>query len=204
MADSLDTIGLTAWLRDLSVYLDAAHGGREALDAARAALAEAPVPVAPRGAPRGFVIVETWLADALRRAAAADAALAPLAAGFARLAPALRWYRRPTGEPDPAFESGHANAIVIGGAGLATLGAMIVGVSLLAPGIAYPMHRHPPDEVYVVMSDGEWWRDGTAWWTPGPGALVHNRGGELHAMRAAATPLFAIWFLTGATAGAGR
>ncbi|WP_246793582.1 dimethylsulfonioproprionate lyase family protein [Burkholderia perseverans] len=204
MADSLDTIGLTAWLRDLSVYLDAEHGGRDALDAARAALEGVPAPVAPREAPHTSDVVETWLADALHRATAADAALAPLAMGFARLAPALRWYRRPTDEPDPAFEQGHANAIVIGGAGRATLGTMIVGVSLLAPGVAYPVHRHPPDEVYVVMSDGEWWRDGTAWWAPGPGALVHNRGGELHAMRAAATPLFAVWFLTGTTAGAGR
>ncbi len=192
---------LRTWLDDLMAYLDAAHRGRDDLDAVRDALGCEIVPAQPPVEAAGLPSADAWLAEAVARATSADARLAAIAQGIARLAPSLRWYRRPTEAPDAAFEHGHANAIVIGGAGLATLGGLIVGISLLAPGVAYPVHRHPPDEVYVVLSDGQWWRDGTGWWTPGAGQLVLNDGGVLHSMRAGDVPLLAVWFLSGATAG---
>ncbi len=198
--DRLDPMPqLNAWLGEVRAYLDAAHPSRDELDAVRDALA---CGVPPNGhadghAPSSLPVADRWLADAVERVAASHAALAPIARGIAALAPALRWYRRPTEQPDPVFEHGHANAIVIGGAGLAALGGLIVGVTVMAPRVAYPLHRHPPDEAYVVLSDGEWWRETAGWWTPGAGGLVINDGGARHTMRAGDTPLLAVWFLTG-------
>lgn len=108
----------------------------------------------------------------------------------------LAWWHRPdaarVGEP---FASGHANATVIGRGGLEERDDVWVGVSLVAPGIEYPEHHHPPEEVYLVLSRGHWQKDGGDWFEPGIGGLVHNPPDILHAMRSAATPLLATWCL---------
>jgi hypothetical protein len=45
------------------------------------------------------------------------------------------------------------------------------------------------------LSEGEWWREGTGWFTPGIGGTLYNRPDVRHAMRAQAHPLFALWAL---------
>ena len=66
----------------------------------------------------------------------------------------------------------------------------------MAPGIRYPDHRHPPEEVYVVLSDGEWMQGEGNWFKPGIGGIVYNSPSILHAMRAPASePLLAVWLL---------
>lgn len=93
------------------------------------------------------------------------------------------------------FLHGHANAQIIGPAGQEQRRDVTVGLSLMAPGVRYPDHCHPPEEVYLVLSPGEWWQAGGAWYAPGIGGIVHNPPGIMHAMRSGEAPLLAIWLL---------
>ena len=120
--------------------------------------------------------------------AALAATPAPLAAAFGALAPHLAWRARDG-------LAGYAGAPVLGPAGLQQRGGLVAGISLLAPHTAYPDHHHPPEEIYLVLSGGEWTNAETPWHAPGPGGLVHNPPGIVHAMRAGETPLLALWFL---------
>lgn len=122
--------------------------------------------------------------------------LAHLAEAFEALAPSLHWYLRPPqADEEPRFRDGHANAYVIGLNGLEKHDDIAVGVSLMAPGVTYPNHSHPPEEIYVVMSGGDWFNEDDGWYTPGPGNLVYHRPGIVHAMRSGDEPLLAIWCL---------
>jgi len=113
---------------------------------------------------------------------------------LAALGPALRWYQR--SEPQLAnFMRGHANAIVIGPQGVETRKDAIVGVTLMAPKVEYPSHCHPPQELYIALSDGEWRQNDSQWHAPGLGGLVYNTSNVLHGMRAGSKPLLAIWCL---------
>ena len=106
-------------------------------------------------------------------------------------------------EPQLAWRAGdraglgaqYAGAPVLGPAGLQQRGGLVAGISLLAPGATYPDHDHPPEEIYLALSGGEWWNAETPWHAPGPGGIVHNPPGILHAMRGTEVPLLAIWFL---------
>src|SRR5690625_150649 len=136
------------------------------------------------------------LQPALKLAAAAGGDARVISDAFKRIAPELAWGRRKnSAEAGAAFHDGHANAIVIGPEGLEMRDDIWLGVSLIEPGIQYPMHRHPPEELYIVMSDGEWYREGDGWFRPGPGGIVHKPGGHIHSMRAGDTPLLAFWLL---------
>lgn len=112
------------------------------------------------------------------------------------LSPQLAWWRRPdAGQPGEPFADGHANATVIGQGGLEERDDVWIGISLMAPGLRYPEHHHPPEEVYLVLSSGHWQQDGGAWHEPGVGGLVHNPSDVLHAMRSGSKPLLAVWCL---------
>ena len=136
-----------------------------------------------------------YLARALGHARAAPEASA-LAEAFEALEPELRWRRRPGAEAHgESFFDGHANADLVGPAGLEQRSDVLVGASLVAPGVRYIDHRHPPEEIYVVMSEGEWYREDRGWLAPGVGAIVYNPSNAVHAMRAGPEPLLALWLL---------
>ena len=65
----------------------------------------------------------------------------------------------------------------------------------MAPGITYPDHRHPPEEVYIVLSNGQWRQGSGPWHAPGVGGIVYNPHDIVHAMRSGDSPLLAIWCL---------
>ena len=135
------------------------------------------------------------LAPALERARAAPEVSA-LASAFERLEPDLRWRRRPGAEAyGQTFFEGHANADLVGPTGLEQRSDVLVGASLVGPGVRYIDHRHPPEELYVVMSEGEWFREDRGWHTPGIGSVIHNPSNAVHAMRADTEPLLALWLL---------
>lgn len=135
------------------------------------------------------------LPSALERARAAPET-ASLAEAFGALEPALRWRRRPGSEAHgETFHDGHANADVVGPMGLEQRGDVLIGASLVAPGVRYVDHRHPPEEVYIVMSEGEWYREDRGWHVPGAGGIVYNPPGVVHAMRAGPRALLALWLL---------
>ncbi len=126
-------------------------------------------------------------------AAASGTPAVETAAALAAMLAYLTWTARTGAEP---FASGHANTEIIGPAGLARSDRVRIGVSLVAPGITYPDHQHPPEEIYYVLSPGEWRQNAAAWHAPGFGGLVYNPPGIVHAMRATTeAPLLAIWSL---------
>ncbi|GGK55894.1 hypothetical protein GCM10007941_02700 [Amphritea balenae] len=90
---------------------------------------------------------------------------------------------------------GHVNAEIIGPKGLEVREDIIVGITLMRPGITYPDHHHPPAEIYIVLSEGLWRQKDLAWTSPGPGGYVYNPPDIIHAMKSLNTPLFALWCL---------
>lgn len=119
-----------------------------------------------------------------------------MASAFAAVEPRLLWARRKGASPaNRSFYDGHANAMLIGPGGIEQHDDVWVGVSLMAPNIAYPDHSHPPEEVYLAFTPGEWWNAAMDWTEPGPGGLIYNPPGILHAMRSGGEPLFALWLL---------
>jgi quercetin dioxygenase-like cupin family protein len=122
--------------------------------------------------------------------------LPDLAAAFSAVEGDLRWYRRKNAEAvGQPFLDGHANAMLIGPGGLEERADVWVGATVLAPHIVYPDHDHPPEEVYIALSPGEWWNAEMDWTEPGPGGIIYNPPGILHAMRSHAQPMLALWFL---------
>jgi quercetin dioxygenase-like cupin family protein len=106
----------------------------------------------------------------------------------------LPWYQRPAPE-FPAFEAGHANAEIIGPKGMLIRENVIVGLTVMRSGLIYPDHHHPPEEIYIVLSEGLWRQNNNPWKSPGLGGFVYNPPDILHAMKSTETPLFAIWCL---------
>ena len=133
---------------------------------------------------------------ALTTARAGPTALARLAYALQELAPLLHW-RRKTGPGcfDAPFMDGHANTQIMGPEGLEQRNDVVMGASLLAPHVTYPDHDHPPEEIYLVMSEGDWFTRASGWYTPGSGGIVHHAPAMVHAMRSGARPLLAVWCL---------
>lgn len=159
---------------------------------ARAAAAPARAGAIP--APRSLPACE-HLAPAIAAAMRGPADLAHLAMALGALAPALQWRSRDS--DDRVFAGGHANATVLGPQeeALEQRGDVRIGVSVMAPGVTYPDHSHPPEEVYLALSAGAWRQLDNPWHEPGVGGIVHNPPGILHAMRSGAEPFLAIWCL---------
>ncbi|MFO1175717.1 MAG: dimethylsulfonioproprionate lyase family protein [Paracoccaceae bacterium] len=137
-----------------------------------------------------------WFGPALEIARTRATGPAAVAATIARLGPRLSWGRRGSATPsDQPFYDGHANATILGPGGLERRNDVWAGLSLIAPGVTYPFHTHPPEEVYLPLSPGEWWNEDMDWTDPGPRGLIYNRPGIRHAMRAGAGPFLALWIL---------
>ena len=136
-----------------------------------------------------------YMGAALERARGVDS-VAALAAVLSDLVPELAWRRRPGAEAHgEAFREGHANALIVGPGGLEQREDVLVGASLVAPGVRYIDHHHLPEEIYIVMSEGEWYREGKGWYVPGAGGTVYHPPSVVHAMRAGDAPLLAVWML---------
>lgn len=127
-----------------------------------------------------------------------------LVEAFRLIDPMLNWRRRTGAAPraSSTFHDGHANAMIVGPGGLEPRTDVWIGVSLLAPHVRYPDHRHPPQETYLVMSPGQFAQDSGPWFEPGIGGTLYNSPGIRHAMRAGPKPLFAFWLLQSADANA--
>jgi hypothetical protein len=133
---------------------------------------------------------------AVRTACAARPDIARVARAFEALEPSLAWSQRNGGPfASENFMEGHANAMVVGPGGLEARDDGWVGVSLLAPNVRYPDHQHRPEEVYLVLSPGEFRQADGPWFEPGIGGTVFNEPNIVHAMRSSSAPLFAVWCL---------
>lgn len=144
----------------------------------------------------GRLPVCRYLDEAFDLARMATPPIAELADAFAAFEPRLEWTRRKDADEfGPRFAEGHANALVVGPGGYEPRQDVWVGVSLMAPRITYVDHDHPPEEIYVALSQGDWRQNQDPWRTPGPGGIVYNPPGIMHAMRSGAQPLLAVWCL---------
>lgn len=119
------------------------------------------------------------------------------------LLPLLCWRRRPGNDTaSPNFAENHANAMVLGPGGIEDRGDVWIGFSLVAPGTRYPDHRHLPEETYLVLSPGQFRKEGRDWFAPGMGGSFFVPANALHAMRSTDdAPLFAAWALWPGRAG---
>ena len=136
------------------------------------------------------------LDDAVAEACKTSNKAADVAMAFKVIEAQLTWTRRKGWEnEDVTFAQGHANATIVGPGGLEPRDDVWIGVSLMAPHVRYPDHQHPPEEVYTVLSEGDWRQGDGDWFTPGIGGVVHNPPGIVHAMRSGEKPLLAIWCL---------
>lgn len=124
-------------------------------------------------------------------------ALRQLIARFKDIEPLLEWRRRSNqdGSASQNFNDSHVNAMIIGPGGIEERKDIWLGVTLMAPNVRYPDHNHAPEEVYLVLSEGEFRQDGGEWFSPGIGGSFYNLPNIRHAMRSVDTPLFAFWAL---------
>lgn len=133
---------------------------------------------------------------ALAGLSARPSPLPELASAFAAIEARLGWYRRRNSETlGQPFRDGHANAMLVGPGGIEERDDVWVGATVMSPHMVYPDHDHPPEEVYIALSPGEWWNAAMDWTEPGPGGIIYNPPGILHAMRSHAQPMLALWFL---------
>lgn len=123
--------------------------------------------------------------------------LAALADAVAALAPLLHWRQSNNAHntASPGFPEGHANALILGVTGLEIQHRFAIGLSLVAPQVAYPMHSHPPEELYLLLSRGDFRHNNEGWLALGAGQTFHNTPGIIHSMRAGQMPLVAIWLM---------
>ena len=71
---------------------------------------------------------------------------------------------------------------------------LAVGFLLLGPDVAYPLHSHEAEEIYLVLSGtAAWRRGGEPWRDEAPGALIHHPSRAPHAMRTEREPLLALY-----------
>jgi hypothetical protein len=135
------------------------------------------------------------LEDALHISGKAKAPIPELGTTLAKLSPGLVWQRRKGAELEPpGFFDGHANAYLVGPGGVEIRNDVWIGISLMAPHVRYPNHRHPPEEIYVSLAGGDWKKEQN-WHRPKPGGLIYNEPNVLHAMATDEEPLLAIWCL---------
>ena len=73
------------------------------------------------------------------------------------------------------FAQGHANAMLVGPRGLEQRSDVWVGISLLAPMVRYPNHKHPPNECYLLLSPGQFRQGDAPWFEPGAGGMLFNQ-----------------------------
>ena len=121
--------------------------------------------------------------------------LGKLGAALREIEPHLNWNNQSERRKSADLAENYADSFIVGPGGFVQSSAIEIGVSVMAPHTTYPDHRHPPEELYLVLSQGEWRQNAEAWHEPGVGGVVYNPPDIVHAMRADAKPLFAIWCL---------
>jgi len=136
----------------------------------------------------------SWLDTALAQPGGA-ADLDAVLGAVRNLAPLLCWRTRAGNDTaSENFAENHANAMVLGPGGVEDRGDIWIGFSLIAPDTRYPDHRHAPEETYLVLSPGQFRKEGRDWFEPGMGGSFFVPPNALHTMRSAVyAPPFAIW-----------
>lgn len=75
-----------------------------------------------------------------------------------------------------------------------------IGLLVLGPGLHYPPHRHPAEEVYHPLTSGTWRRGDEVWRAVPPGDAIHHQPMIEHETRSGASTLLALYCWGGDTA----
>jgi hypothetical protein len=145
---------------DLQSFADpalAAFGEADPGSEARALqrIAGAPATPAPRRDRPGSRLPVRAHLEAALAVETDSAALRRVIDSFRAIESDLEWVRRMSFDESASanFVDGHANAMILGQAGLENRRDVWFGVSLLAPHVRYTDHSHAPEETYLVLSD---------------------------------------------------
>lgn len=125
----------------------------------------------------------------------AEPVMRDLAAAFQAIEPSLAWSNRAERRAADGLADRYADAMIVGRDGPVPSTHVEIGISVMAPNTTYPDHRHPPEEVYIALSGGEWRQNDGPWNEPGIGGLTYNPAHIVHAMRSGDKPFLAIWCL---------
>ncbi|WP_024302078.1 dimethylsulfoniopropionate lyase [Pseudogulbenkiania sp. MAI-1] len=137
-----------------------------------------------------------WLDAALASIAEDDTPYGAAARAIKLLEPALGWSRRTSGaNGSENYIDGHVHGMICGPGGAESRYDVQLGFSIMSPHVRYPDHSHPPEEAYVLLTDGEFRQKDGEWFNPGIGGGIHNAPSSLHAMRSGSAPFLAIWCL---------
>ena len=117
----------------------------------------------------------------------ADSAGDPMAEALAPLVEVFHWVQNPNytvATMGAGFMDNYAYANVVGTRSLIGGGGYALGVLLLGPGLTYPPHAHPANEVYDIVGGSAGWRRGDGTW-PGraTGSLSQHPAGLVHTQR---------------------
>lgn len=125
---------------------------------------------------------------------------------FVALAPLLRWiptHRATDGGTelalaplDQLFDLGDT-ATGDTATGSTATGDTVIGIMYIGPGSTYPLHNHPPQELYLTIAgEGRWRYGGNEDFEPvGPHRTLYNHPGDLHSAVAGSVPVVALYVL---------
>lgn len=140
--------------------------------------------------------IHTWFDQALSDFQSAKPELGPVRVGIRKLLPYANWIKRKAAPgQDDDFVDRHSHAVLLGPNMAIDCESITIGVAIMEPWVTYPFHQHPPEEFYLVLSEGWWYREGNGWWSPGIGGIVHNEPSVVHSMKSDDRPLLAVWGL---------
>ncbi len=141
---------------------------------------------------RDFTIPEFPVLDKLK-----DIIESPYLFNFQEIATNLKWRPSPRTDPD-------AKVIALSSFNeMLKLGDLVAGFMFMTPNQIYPEHRHPPQEVYFVLSGKASWLYGgnEEYQQQQAGDIIYNHPNDLHGMKTEDEPLLAMYFLWGNKAG---
>lgn len=126
---------------------------------------------------------------------------AEIAVAFAAVEPYCDWLQNPNyseASLGPGYVDRYGYVELVGPGRPVESADLLVGLLMLGPGMHYPDHAHPAEEIYhVVAGTAEWWREDEGWRRRGPGAVIHHAPMMRHAMRTEVEPLLALYCWTG-------
>lgn len=164
--------------------------------AVRALVAARPAPAPPRDLPvSGLLRAALELISPL--------AMRPLAVALKEALPQFRWRQ------NPSYTAENAGAEFMAGYGyvefagpkesLCHAQGIRIGLLVLGPGLHYPAHRHPAEEIYVPLTEGAWRRGAEEWRPVPPGVPIHHPSMIEHETKAGRTALLALYCWVGDT-----
>jgi quercetin dioxygenase-like cupin family protein len=99
--------------------------------------------------------------------------------------------------PSPRVDDGGAAVALLDFGEILDLGSLTVGAMAVGPHAEYPVHDHPPLEMYLVLGGTAAWRHGgvTDYVDRHAGDLVVNHPNDRHGVRTADDALLAVYVL---------